>query len=169
MSGDAAEFRCLRCGKCCASLLFEDRGVLRGLTLLSDEVGVFPVEHVKPAVGVGKRPHGDRFTVVAYQFTGDTCLHLHGARCAVYNDRPSSCRQYPFSLEPSRDGDPLMGFDLNCPSVTRLLDENLPVVFEGREAAERLLHIKTLVSENPRRAWFYDLRKDKWVRGDRLS
>jgi Fe-S-cluster containining protein len=166
---ETAEFRCIRCGKCCRSLLSEDKGILRGLTLLPEEVHLFPEDVVRPAIGVGRRPHDIKFRVLACQLAVEPCPHLKETGCAIYGDRPSSCRQFPFSLEPSGGDGQLLGVDLNCPSVARLLDAYAHISFEGREAAERLLRIKERLAQNPRRAWFYDLRTDRWVRGDRLG
>jgi Fe-S-cluster containining protein len=166
---ETAEFRCIRCGECCRSLISEDRGMLRGFTLLPEEAHLFPANVVRPAVGVGRRPHDHKFKVLAYQLAVEPCPHLEETGCVIYGDRPSSCRQFPFSLEPSKDGEPLLGVDLNCPSAARLLDAYTQISFEGREAAEKLLRIKERVAQNPRRVWLYDLRTDRWVRGDRLG
>ncbi len=163
------EFRCIRCGKCCSSLLSEDKGILRGLTLLPGEAHIFPESIVRPAVGVGRSPHDSDFRVLAYQLAVEPCPNLQETGCTVYGDRPSSCRQFPFSLEPSGEGEPLLGVDLNCPSVAKMLDSHTKISFEGREAAERLLRVKEQVAQNPRRAWLYDLRTDRWVRLDRLG
>ena len=166
---ETAEFRCIRCGRCCRSLLSEDRGILRGLTLLPEETSLFPESVVRPAVGVGRSPDDSNFRVLAYQLAVEPCPNLRENRCAVYGDRPSSCRQFPFSLEPSGDGGPLLGIDLNCPAAARLLESYAQISFEGREDAERLLRVKELIAQNPKRAWFYDLKTDRWVRGDRLG
>lgn len=166
---ETAEFRCIRCGRCCRSLLSEDRGILRGLTLLPEETSLFPKSVVRPAVGVGRSPQDPDFRVLAYQLAVEPCPHLDDTACAVYGDRPSSCRQFPFSLEPSGDGGPLLGIDLNCPAAAKLLDSYTQISFEGREDAERLLQIKERLAQNPRQAWFYDLKTDRWIRGDRLG
>ena len=166
---ETAEFRCTRCGKCCSALLSEDWGILRGLTLLPEETSLFPDDMVRPAIGIGKTPQDPGFRVLAYQLAVEPCPHLDGTGCAVYGDRPASCRQFPFSLEPSSDGGQLLGVDLNCPSAARLLDSFTQISSEGREAAVTLLRIKEKTAENPGRAWFYNLRTDAWVRGDRLG
>jgi Fe-S-cluster containining protein len=165
---ETAEFTCIRCGKCCSSLLSEDGGVLRGLTLLPEELHLFREDVVRPAIGVGLRPHDPTFKVLAYQLAVEPCPHLEDAGCAIYGDRPSSCRQFPFSLEPSGGG-PILGVDLNCPSASRLLDAYTQISFEGRDAAGRLLRIKERVAKSHGRAWLYDLRTGRWVRGDGLG
>ena len=119
---ETAEFMCIRCGKCCRSLLSEDRGILRGLTLLPEELHLFREDAIRPAIGVGSRPHDSKFKVLAYQLAVEPCPHLEETGCAIYVDRPSSCRQFPFSLEHSGDDGPLLGVDLNCSSAARLLD-----------------------------------------------
>ena len=166
---ETAEFSCIRCGKCCSLLLSEDRGIMRGLTLLPEETSLFPENMVKPAIGVGDTPYDPGFRVLAYQLAVEPCPCLRDNECLVYVDRPASCRQFPFSLEPSGDGGQLLGVDLNCPVVARLLESHTQISFEGRGAALRLLRVKEQATENPRRTWFYDLRTDNWVRGDRLG
>ncbi len=64
---ETAEFSCIRCGKCCRLLVSENRGIMRGLTLLPEETSLFPENTVKPTIGVGETPHDPRFRVLAYQ------------------------------------------------------------------------------------------------------
>lgn len=167
MPSGAAKFSCIRCGKCCEGLVSEDKGVLRGLTLLPDEISLFPLGMVEPAIGVGRGPRCESFNVVAYQLVADVCPHRGDGLCLVYARRPSSCRQFPFSLEPGDEG-PLIGFDMNCPSVSALLVSGGGLELSELEAAGRLYRLKVLLVENPRRAWFYDLGTHRWVRADRL-
>jgi len=169
--GGELVFRCLRCGRCCKDLLAEDRGVLRGLTLMPDERRLFPESKVRPAVGLGRSPSESGFEVIAYQLTEDTCSHLKGNLCEIYLERPSSCRQFPFSLRLGTGGELLMGFDLNCPSIQELLgDLAEPCVrFEEREHAERLLRVEIEAMKNPERAWYFDLGGEKWVRHNHLK
>jgi len=164
MSGEYV-FECLRCGRCCTDLLAEDRGVLRGLTLLPEETASFPGSMVKPAVGIGRRPHERGFTVIAYQLTEETCPHLKGNLCGIYEERPSSCRQFPFSLRRGPDGEEQVGLDLNCPALQGILGVNWPSLrFEERAHAERLMGIQVEASRRPGRAWHLDLGTGKWVR-----
>lgn len=164
-------FECLRCGRCCTDLLAEDMGVLRGLTLLPDERKHFPEPVVRPAVGLGRRPHERGFRVIAYQLTENTCPHLGGNACKIYADRPASCRQYPFSLGRGSDGAELMGLDLNCPSLLAVLAENSRprFAFEARPYAKWLRDLGLEAESRPDRAWFFDLRGEKWIRYSELS
>ncbi len=157
----------MRCGTCCRDLVTKDMGILRGLTLLPYEVQFFPKNQVKPAISLGGRTHDKVLKVVAYQLTLDECSHLRNNLCTIYENRPSASKQFPFSLELS-EKEPLLGLDLNCPAVMRLLNANFNILFEERESAERLLAVKKLVAANPRRIWFYDLCNDKWFRNDQL-
>ena len=166
MAQDETTFECHRCGRCCSNLLAEDRGVLRGLTLLPGERELFPQPLVKPAVGVGRRPHGRGFRITAYQLTEDTCPHLEEGSCSVYPERPASCRQFPFSLRRGPEGKVQVGVDLNCPALVALIEEN-PRVSVGSDArlhAEKLLDVELEAMRSPKRAWFYDLRSEKWRR-----
>ena len=53
MRGEELVFECRRCGTCCRDLLLEDKGVLRGLTLLPGEEEAFDEASVRPAIGRG--------------------------------------------------------------------------------------------------------------------
>lgn len=164
MSGEYV-FECLRCGRCCTDLLAEDRGILRGLTLLPEEVADFPESMVKPAVGIGRRPYERGFKVIAYQLTEETCPHLDGGLCDIYLTRPASCRQFPFSLRRGQNGEEEVGLDLNCPALKEFLKEKRPrLIFEERGHAERLTGIQVEASKRPGRAWHLDLGTGKWMR-----
>jgi len=163
-------FTCQQCGKCCRDLVFKDNGILRGLTLLPEEIPHFPEEHVRPYFGVGKRPYDPRFSIIAYQLTTMDCPHLEDNQCDKYETRPASCRQYPFSLDPDKEGETLLGVDMNCPAAVQLVSgSDGTLEFPDRDSAEKLLGLKKLAIENPRRAWFYDLESEKWVRYDKMG
>ena len=154
---------CTRCGKCCSSLITEDNGVTRGLTLLPEEATLFPDECTAPAIGIGSNPASTSFNIIAYQLKTDQCPHHTGDSCTIYPDRPASCRQFPFSLEPG-DPDPMLGVDLNCPAVQPLLDSGDSLSLD-MDAAKRLLELKQLVKKSKGRVWFYDLAREGWLRG----
>jgi Fe-S-cluster containining protein len=166
MTEDETTFECLRCGRCCSSLLSEDQGILRGLTLLPEEHEQFPQPVVRPAIGIGRRPHERGFRIIAYQLTEDTCPHLEGSSCGIYSERPASCRQFPFSLRRSPEGMMQMGFDLNCPALQGILENNLrlSIRFEARPYAEKLQDIQREAAKRPSRAWHFDLRTGSWIR-----
>jgi Fe-S-cluster containining protein len=163
-------FECRRCGTCCRDLVQEDRGVLRGLTLLPGEEINFPEELIKPAVGLGRRPHERAFTVIAYQLAEETCLHLGESECRIHDRRPASCRQFPFSLREAPEGRQQIGLDLNCPALAELVEgrANLRFRFVDKPSAERLLKVNTRAREHLKKAWFYDLGSGKWRRFDSL-
>ena len=170
MSGDELVFECRRCGTCCRDLLQEDKGVLRGLTLLPGEDEAFAGVSVRPAIGRGRRPHERSFTIIARQLTEETCPHLGDSDCLIYSERPASCRQFPFSLRFGPDGRQQMGLDLSCPSLAELVDgrSNLRIRFEDRPHAERLLEVEQEATERPNRSWYYDLGSGNWMRLDKL-
>ena len=161
---------CQRCGKCCNDLVQQDLGILRGLSLLPEEVHLFPDELVKPYLGIGKRPHMTKFHVIAYQLSSDSCPHLVETSCRRYDERPTSCRQFPLSLDLDEENEPLLGVDMNCPAAVELINNTVGLLeFTDRDNAERLLDLKRRVLENPRRAWVYDLATMKWVRFDKMG
>ena len=166
MAGSEATFECLRCGRCCSNLLAEDRGVLRGLTLLPGEHELFPPSTVRPAIGIGRRPHERGFRITAYQLTEDTCPHVEEGSCGIYAQRPASCRQFPFSLRRGPEGTMQVGLDLNCPALISMVESNLRPGpgFDGKPSAEKLLNVELEALRSPRRAWFFDLGSEKWMR-----
>ncbi len=166
MTQDETTFECQCCGRCCSNLLAEDRGVLRGLTLLPGEHELFPPSTVKPAIGIGRSPHERGFRTTAYQLTEDTCPHAEEDSCSIYSQRPASCRQFPFSLRRGPEGTTQMGLDLNCPALLALIDDNsrLSIRFDGRPSAEKLLNVELEALRSPQRAWFFDLGSEKWRR-----
>ena len=170
MPGNEMVFECRRCGTCCRDLVQEDKGVLRGLTLLPGEEELFPKASVRPAVGIGRRPYERGFTIIAHQLVEETCPHLGEAKCRIHDRRPASCRQFPFSLREGAEGRQQMGLDLNCPALAELVEgrTDLRIRFEDRPSAERLLEVSIRTREHPKRAWFYDLECGKWMRYDSL-
>ncbi len=90
-----SQYVCQLCGKCCNDLIQQDRGILRGLSLLPEEITLFPEELVKPYLGIGKRPHVSKFQVISYQLITETCPHLIENMCAKYGERPSHADSFP--------------------------------------------------------------------------
>lgn len=165
-----SQYVCQRCGKCCNDLIQRDRGILRGLSLLPEEVHLFPEELVKPYLGIGKRTHESKFQVVAYQLIAETCPHLADDGCTRYNERPVTCRQFPFSLDLDEEDESLLGVDMNCPAAVELINNTDGMIeFTDRQDAVKLLDLKRQVLVNPRRALVYDLATMKWVRFDRMG
>jgi Fe-S-cluster containining protein len=163
-------FECQRCGNCCKDLLQKDKGVLRGLTLLNEDISEFPKTSIKPAIGQGKRPYENSFKTIAHQLNKETCPHLRNSECKIYEQRPASCRQYPFSLREDTQGIQQIGLDLNCPALEKKIVNNIQLRFKflDRPSAEKLLQIEKITWKNPKKTWFYDLSNEKWIRYDKL-
>ena len=168
MTEETHKFLCVNCGRCCHSLLSEDLGITRGLTLLPNEVLEFEKEYVKPAVGQGLNPDDPDFQVIAYQLSKDDCPHLEGSFCMIYENRPISCRQFPFSLESGKHG-PILGVDMNCPSAKALVESNKSFEFTERKWAEKLFLVKMVVNMKPDLHWFYDLSTRKWFKYSKIK
>jgi|WetSurMetagenome_2_1015567.scaffolds.fasta_scaffold310052_3 Fe-S-cluster containining protein len=92
------DFKCEQCGGCCTDLLDKSLGIgMRGLYLQKNEIHLFPKEHVKPMYATRKgrsRPRPD--VIFAYQLDLNTCPHLKGNSCSIYEKRPTICRSFPF-------------------------------------------------------------------------
>lgn len=164
------EFNCQQCGKCCRGLLLKDNGLLRGLTLLLEEIHLFSLNQMKPYLGFGKRPYSKGFKIMMYQLTEANCPHLMNNQCTIYLNRPVTCRQFPFSLDPDKEDEILLGVDMNCPAAVELVNNSGGAIdFPDRESAMKKYVLKRLVVENPRKSWIYDLDSGKWVRYDKLA
>lgn len=157
-------FTCGRCGECCKNLLSEDEGILRGLSLLPHETRRFPKSSVMPAIGVGSSPNEKDFGILLYQILNDTCPNLDGRNCTIYSDRPTSCRQYPFSLSLDDTSENiLIGYDLNCPSLKR----NVGAGIEAKnlreiEQAKNFLKVRLKMMLTKERLWYFDLHDKCW-------
>jgi Fe-S-cluster containining protein len=162
------KFQCQKCAKCCHTLLACDKGILRGLTLFPDEVNLINKDNVNPAIGQGTCPKDPEFRIIAYQLTENDCPHLKDNICEIYDQRPNSCRQFPFSMEPGAQG-PLLSIDLNCPAIVQLIDSGNRFKFMERENAEKFLIIKKMVQLKPKLYWFYNLKTNEWERSERLA
>jgi Fe-S-cluster containining protein len=162
-------FRCIQCGKCCKNLIFTDHGIQRGLTLFPEETKHFPEKMIKPYIGIGKRPYESGFKVHAYQLVTMNCIHLSHNKCSIYTSRPTSCRQYPFSLEQDPLEGILLGIDMNCPAAIHLVNNSDGIVeLPDRNSAEKLLNLKKLFIDHPKKAWLYNYKLGKWIRYDKI-
>jgi Fe-S-cluster containining protein len=166
---DIGHFRCQKCGKCYHNLITEDRGIIRGLTLLPDEVKLFKKQNIAPAIGQGKNPKDPDFQIISFQLTANDCPQLDRDLCKIYEKRPYSCRQFPFSLEPNIEGGIKLGVDMNCPSARQLVDSFQNFKFIERKYAEKLLQIKLMVSGSTDIHWLYDLKTSKWIKYSQLA
>ena len=164
------KYDCKQCGNCCRDLIQNDRGILGGLPLLPEELNLFPEEIVKPYLGLGKRPYESGFKVIAYQLTVDECPKLVENLCTMYETRPTTCRQFPFSLDIDEDNEQVLGIEMNCPAASEMVNNMEGTIeFTNREEVEKLFELSRKVTVNPRKAWVYDLGSIRWVRFDRIG
>ena len=108
-------FHCTGCGFCCRSLrvAITHRDLARLVAALGDSAAGL-VEFVAPdAVDMTGEPEtfvelgaGRRLMVLA-QHDGACKLLGAGDRCSAYEARPDDCRQFPFDLEATPEGDGL--------------------------------------------------------------
>jgi Fe-S-cluster containining protein len=146
-------------------LIQKEKTILRGLTLLPDEINLFSEEHLKPYLGIGKRPNDPAFKIVAYHLNTDTCPNLKENKCACYINRPSTCRQFPFSLDLDPEAGILVGVDLNCPSAFELVKNTYrKIESQDIESAVNLFELKKLVLNVLKNVWVFDLSSNKWLK-----
>lgn len=164
MIKSGAVFKCKKCGVCCSNLIYSDNGVFRGLTLLPNEKKIFPYDLVNPAIGIGKNPLDKEFKIIAYQFIKNTCYHLKNNICIRYDSRPSSCIQFPFSIQKGVE-EYFIGIDLNCPSIKEMIqkDQKLIISEKERKAAELLMNLQLKVLQNKEIVWFKDVKTGIWI------
>lgn len=156
-------FICRQCGKCCNNLIQKEKTVFRGLTLLPDEINLFPEKQLQPYLGIGKRPNDPGFKIIAYQLNTETCPYLKKNKCTCYTNRPSTCRQYPFSLDLNLEAGVLFGIDLNCPQASELINKSDgKIKFPDIESAMNLLELKKHVTNVLKKVWIFDLSSYKW-------
>jgi Fe-S-cluster containining protein len=157
-------FSCIKCGKCCKNLLSKDERILRGLSLLPEEICNFPKTSIMPAIGLGSSPDEDDFRILVYQIVNDTCPNFSGKRCKIYDDRPTSCRQYPFSLSlDNTSKNILIGYDLNCPSLKKnLIAKSEKENYQEIKYAKRFLKVRLKMMLTKENIWFFDLQDKQW-------
>lgn len=164
MIRSGAVFKCKKCGVCCSNLIYSEKGIFRGLTLLPNEIKIFPKDLVNPAIGIGKNPRDKKFKIIAYQFNKNTCYNLQNNKCIIYDSRPSSCKQFPFTMQKCVE-EYLVGIDLNCPSMKEMIqkDQKLIVSDKERKAAEILMNLQLKILQNKEKAWFKDVKTGIWI------
>jgi len=115
------EFTCIRCGRCCRSLV--------PVVVLSDferwvEVGAARV--LRNVVKVKAEGLVRRFGVeycFALKRKGDACVFYEKGLCSIYDIRPAVCRLFPFA--PSSSGLSVHPWaERNCPGIK--LSSKLP-------------------------------------------
>jgi Fe-S-cluster containining protein len=170
MIKSGAVFKCIKCGVCCSNLIYSDKGVFRGLTLLPNEKKIFPKYLINPAIGIGKNPREKEFKIIAYQFTKNTCIHLKNNICVRYESRPSSCIQFPFSIHKGVE-EYLIGIDLNCPSMKEMIQKDQKLIISDKEkkAAELLMNLQLKVLQSKEIIWFKDVKTGIWIKMCKLD
>ncbi|MGC9444676.1 MAG: YkgJ family cysteine cluster protein [Candidatus Methanospirareceae archaeon] len=89
-------FDCLRCGKCCISLIDRFYHILTGLALTPTEVKLFDQSDVRPFLGV-QTTKG--IIPVWYQLIRAPCPgYDDNCGCRIYEQRSLVCRAYPFKV-----------------------------------------------------------------------
>jgi Fe-S-cluster containining protein len=172
MTSKGVTFVCKRCGKCCSNHIWMERGVLRGLTLLPDEIHEFQKGVVKPAIGIGESPHDKTFNVIIYQLTTIRCPNLDDNQCKNYKKRPLSCKQFPFSLLMDKNREYILGIDINCPEMRKIYEnKNKKMILsrEERQSAEKMLALQMKVVNESEKVWYFNLQTNNWIHYNELN
>lgn len=96
------KFECQKCGCCCNRILINSIGITVGLALLPGEEDLFKSypDAVKPYMGLRRmQGKGKIVDLLCYQMVQEPCPLYDRImkRCTRYEDRPMSCREYPFT------------------------------------------------------------------------
>lgn len=99
-------FECQKCGNCCNRIRIRQFDMTIGLALLPGEEHLFESYPgaVKPYMGLRRlRGKGHNAELVCYQMVQQPCPLYDKImkRCTRYEDRPMTCREYPFANDPS--------------------------------------------------------------------
>ena len=99
-------FECQKCGACCNRIRIQTHDMTLGLALLPGEEHLFEPYPgaVKPYMGLRKlRGKGHNAELACYQMVQQPCPLYDRIlnRCTRYEDRPMTCREYPFGNDPS--------------------------------------------------------------------
>jgi len=170
------KFDCSRCGDCCKNLVIETiEGVHSGLALFLEETKQFPSESVFPYRGFGRYPEDKNFKIVMFQLGVDTCPHLkkvdNQATCNIYDERPLSCKCYPFEpISVDRFGRLFFNFEPDCRAIQKMKRESPKVKGQkvecealNEEKSGYLLWDRMPEIHMPTQEWTFDLRYREWL------
>ena len=168
---ESLKFQCLQCGMCCKDLLRTMNGFTFGLTLIPEEIGLFPRDFVFPYMGLGHVGRPKR--IVCFQLGVNACPYLERNECRIYHNRPLAFQSYPFEIE---EIDPLkVTIDNRCRWFKECIKKGK--LKKDILKADIILEVKTLEFApneleasyklckytknfiNSKDFWIYDLRK----------
>jgi len=150
------EWHCRKCGTCCREIINEVPPYGRcGLTLLPEEIHLFPPESIKPF-----KAYDSVKTIAFYQMVTQPCSKFNQTAklCAIYDKRPQACRAFPFNLEKVSG---------TCPHTPTPRNGNVivdtfmyPQEFNAAEILDNI-NKKWLTR---RKRYFFNLDLNRWVR-----
>jgi Fe-S-cluster containining protein len=159
-------FKCSKCAKCCTNLMMNGHNT--GLTLFKEETYLFPDNCVIPGLAVGESTSPD-FTVLTYQYIGDSCIHLDNNRCMIHESRPQVCRSYPFRFSVKGRENPYYSVAPECTVIEEsgILESGNASITENNEmvAAREIGYRLISFYETPQKGekiWRYNQMKNAW-------
>ncbi len=159
--GEAGDFECLRCGKCCRTILDHDNsGFTRGLLLTEAETCLFPENSVSPKLAVGL---GEPETIILYQLNVNVCPSVSDKNlCQIYEKRPLMCRSFP--IVAGAISNRCRVFSYRKVGVAYHEPYSMSKQLEASDKINK--HIEKCIRKHHQkglRLWEYDLTSQKWV------
>ena len=166
---------CLKCGKCCKSLIEEHEGLCQGIFLFPEEaiklekIGKQKGIDVKivPKDGVSKFGSITPEIIFSFQFEDDLCPFFDEKTnsCSIYDDRPTTCRAYPIVLCYK-----YLMLTSDCSSVEDRKTNGFRYKVESFADSAMNYSIfvvnwiqKHVNSENADLLWYFDLKTKSWM------
>ena len=141
-----------------------------GLTLFEEETHLFPEDSIISGLAVGESVEPSDFTVLTYQYNGDSCIHLDNNQCTIYDSRPQVCRSYPFRFSVKGSETPFYTVAPECTVIMEsgILESGKASISENneiiatREIGYRLISFYETPKEGEK-IWRYNPFRNEWV------
>ncbi len=142
--------------------------------MFPEERKLFPRPTVSPYRGFGKYPYEKNFRIAMYQTNVSPCPHFleegETGTCDIFDNRPLSCRRYPFAVGAVGERRLALTVDKDCSAFKTPQGENVDVAEGAKiektaetEAATEML-LKVFDRKNRTgKMWLFDLKEKEWV------
>lgn len=156
------KFQCLQCGECCQKLISTSKVHKQlGLSLLPEEISIFPMELVFPCLSIGRR--GQAKTIILFQLGVMRCPFLTGNGCRIYDNRPLACQTFPIQIK--GDNPLAITLDSGCQWYKKHAKNN-KLIIDIRDFAKEVKAGLTLHKYSDQFSegglWAFDLKNKIW-------